>query len=284
MRTTADEQFLELISNVWEWGDELETRNGPVFSDTSGLQVRFDRTPLLTVRPTAWKKALVEMEWFLSGSPKCPSLLQNWWKGQLNPNGDYIRGYSEQLRNYTSANGESFDQIAFLEKAIVEHPNSRRLITTTWHPAEMASITDINENPKTPTCCHGSISQFFVRNGMLSMHMYQRSADLLLGVHHNWIQYWSLLMFLAYKAGLGTGELIITYGDLHIYGEESHLQCARELLNSSNSLRVRGDFFSEGLEPSLSMVDPEDGKYKAADFAIIGDIEAPLSNVKPKLC
>lgn len=281
MRTQADRIFLNLLKETLI-GDVLETRNSVVVSNTTGLQAQFTSTPLLTVRKTAWKKALLEMEWFLSGKSECPEELMDWWGEQLNKNKSYVRGYSEQLRYYTSGNGGTFDQIEFIRKAIKEHPNSRRLITTTWHPEEMANITQINANNKTPTCCHGTVTQFFVRNKTLSLHTYQRSADLLLGVHHNWIQYWALLNYLANDSCYSVGTMTFTYGDLHLYQHPTHIEVAKELMLYANTATDL-DEISLTEAPRLVFKNVLEKEFLASNFDIYGKASAPVSKTRPVL-
>lgn len=279
----TNKQYQKLLNTVFEEGELITTRNSEAYSHIGGLQVKFDSVPLVTIRKTAWKKALLEMEWFLSGDPKCPNELLDWWNGQLNPNGCYLRGYGEQLKKYTS--GEfmeygnrdlycnDFDQINWLIDAIKHSPNSRRLIITTWHPEEMSTITEINENPNTPTTCHGTLTQFFVRNGQLHMNTTQRSCDLLLGCPHNWIQYWAFLMWLAYKTNLQVGTMTWTYGDAHIYAEESHILVSDIILKNQ-------DFKQEPLE---MIYKPTSESFKASDFTIKGVISEPVTKIRPKL-
>jgi thymidylate synthase len=165
------------------------------------------------------------MEWFLSGDTKCPDELLDWWDGQLSPLGRYEFGYTYQLKRY----GGYHDQITTLIDGIIEHPHSRRHIITTWNPYEMDVITQLNQNTKTPTTCHNTISQFFVRGQNLYLTTYQRSADLLLGVPHNWIQTWALLLWVAYNTKYTPASMQWNFGDAHIYTEQSHLKVANDI-------------------------------------------------------
>ena len=273
-----NKQYQSLLSTVFNEGEFLQTRNHGCYSDVTGLQVRFNTTPLITLRKTAWKKALREMEWFMSGKQHCPEELMDWWSKQLSPGNTYVAGYSEQLRSYTSYI-ESFDQIGFVLDALRRHPNSRRIISTTWHPEEMYRITELNDNPNTPTCCHGTICQYFVRKGKLYLHTYQRSADLLLGVPHNWIQYWALLHYFAFHADLEVGGMTWTFGDAHVYDDPSHLDCVKALLEHDapeNLLEMRYVFSDEYDDKSVPI-------FKASDFSIVGEIPEPVTKIRPKL-
>jgi thymidylate synthase len=278
MQNTND-IYKNLLSTILNKGDLLTTRNSEAYSYIEGLQVKFNSIPLVTIRKTAWKKALLEMEWFLSGNSKCPDELLDWWEGQLNPNGCYFRGYGHQLTDYTSESSDlnhyvvGFNQINWLINAIKHSPNSRRLIITTWHPEEMSRITEINENKNTPTTCHLSFVQFFVRNNKLYMLDIARSQDLILGTPHNWVQHWALLMYIAYKTSYKVGGITYTFGDAHIYNEPSHIEVANMIINCNN-------FEQESLEMIYT---PTSDKFKASDFQIIGNIAEPITKIRPKL-
>lgn len=282
---STDKKYLDLLWTIINTGDRLVTRNSRAFSCVDGLQVSFLTCPLVTIRKTAWKKALVEMEWFMSGKTECPEKLLDWWSKQLNPSGNYLCGYPTQLRNFTCDGGETFDQMSFLLEAIKAHPNSRRLITTTWNPAEMSLITTINQNKDTPTCCHGTLNQFFVRDGSIHLHTFQRSADMLLGVPHNWIQYWALMTFLAHHSNLEVGRLVWTFGDAHVYDEKSHLDCVNELSKASVSElenRESPTLKYEWSGKSDSLGFPT---FLASDFSLEWPTSAPvaLSTIRPTL-
>jgi thymidylate synthase len=275
----ADQTYKNLLRTVFNDGEILETRNHSCISHTCGLQAAFSSFPLVTLRRTAWKKAIKEMEWFMSGETKCPDDLKDWWDSQLNPNGNYLDGYATQMRHYGP---NDFDQVGAILDALLSHPNSRRLVMTTWNPDDMYHITQTNQNPACPTSCHGTITQLFVRDNTLHMHTYQRSADMLLGVPHNWVQYWALLMYFAYHADLSVGDLIWTFGDAHIYDDPSHLDCAKAIYNSEdryNSITPTLKYeFSGGYDPLLKT--PE---FKASDFTITGFIPDPVTTLRPKL-
>lgn len=265
----ADHYYQSLLEQVLEYGDLIETRNHAAYSLIVSNTIIFTQTPLVTVRKTAWKKALREMEWFLSGDPKCPDELLDWWDGQLNPEDKYLFGYGEQLRYFGQ---HCFDQIKNLIESIKKHPHSRRHVVTTWHPEEMSTITKLNENPNTPSCCHITMNQYFVRHGKLSVRTYQRSADILLGVPHNFIQHWALLLWLANQTGLEVGKLIWQFGDLHLYQEQSHLEVAEAIIGCDVTERNQVYLDYNG-----------SGDFKASDFEIVGEIAAPVTTVRPRL-
>lgn len=282
--TKVNEQYRGLLANVLDDGDVLETRNHSCYSYIDGLRAKFDSFPLVTIRRTVWKKALREMEWFMSGDALCPNELLDWWKGQLDPDGFYISGYGHQLRGYTSSNDYHdftvFDQIKFVFDALKNHPNSRRIITTTWHPEEMSRIVETNKNPQTPSTCHGTIVQYFVRNGALYLHTYQRSADLLLGVPHNWVQYWALLVYFSTHCDFKVGGMTWTFGDAHIYNDPSHLNCVKELLeNKAEEHDLYLNYQYSGKKDHIGLP-----LFKASDFNLEGgDLPKPVTKIKPQL-
>jgi thymidylate synthase len=275
---SCDEAYYYLVKYIKNNGDELETRNHRVKSVIDYDQIIFTETPLVTVRKTAWKKAIREMEWFLSGDPYCPEELFDWWDGQLNDSGMYVAGYGQQLRSYYSAG--HFDQIKFLLEALRDHRESRRILVTTWNPLEMSKITEINRNNNTPTVCHGVVIQCSVREGKLRMTHYQRSADVLLGVPHNLVQYWALLLYLAHWSNLEVGSLRWIFGDVHLYQEESHVECARQIIQAP--IRSIDTPIKLCYNPILSLAGgiPE---FKASDFTMDGVIPEPLVTIRPKL-
>lgn len=265
----ADCHYHSLIEQVLNYGDLIETRNHQAYSLISSDTIVFVETPLVTVRKTAWKKALREMEWFLSGDPKCPDELLDWWDGQLDEEGCYICGYGQQLREFGY---NCFDQISHLINGIKEHPYSRRNVITTWNPDDMNSITEFNNNPKTPTTCHMTLNIYFVRHGKLHVRTTQRSADILLGVPHNWIQHWAFLLWLCNQTGLQPGMLMWQFGDLHLYDEPSHIEVADAITNCDLIGRNPVELVYNGT-----------GDFKASDFEIVGDIAEPVTTIRPKL-
>lgn len=280
-RTRADHIYKRLLEQITLYGDIVSTRNAVTKSHINLQPVTFHSAPLITVRKTAWKKALKEMEWFLSGNNKCPDELLDWWKGQLNEHNELVAGYGEQFRRSTFDNYNLdmgyvlFDQIDFIQKALRNNPNSRRLILTSWNPGEMANITAINDNPNTPTSCHNTMTQFFVRGGTLHMKTYQRSADMLLGVPHNWIQSWAMLVWFAYNADLEVGSMTWTFGDAHIYQEESHVEVAKEIINYQYPVGVFNRYDL--------LYTPMTTDFKADAFSILKDIPEPVTKIRPKL-
>lgn len=269
-------------------GDIKTTRNAITKYEINLPVLEFTETPLVGIRKTAWKKAIEEMEWFFSGSSLCPENLRDWWAGQLNENNHLIHGYPKQFRfsSYFDKYGKekTFDQIAFLYHGLINNINSRRLSITSWNPGEMAHITDTNDNILTPTCCHTIYDQFFLYKGKLVLKTLQRSADMLLGVPHNWIQKWAVLLYFAYHSGLEPGSLLYIFNDAHIYQEESHIETVKQILELPA-------YEVSKLERPILVYDPKniefDSKgvpiFKVSDFRMEGTIPESLVSIRPKL-
>jgi thymidylate synthase len=244
--TSADLTYAFLLQDILRLNNVVETRNHSCYCNPFLDNVTFDSLPLITIRKTAWKLALTEMEWFMSGSLKCPEKLSKWWAGQLNKDGNYINGYAEQFRNQTTTTYgrdehgmneydlDGFDQIAYILDGLKNHQHSRRLVLTSWNTGEMANITKTNNNPQTPSCCHSTVLQFFVVNGELHIKHYARSQDMLLGFQANIVQYWALLTYFAFHSNLKVGSLTWVFGDAHIYNEESHIEAAKQIIEFGN--------------------------------------------------
>jgi thymidylate synthase len=288
MKNNTDLVYKDLLQNILINGTELSTRNSEVTSYHDLPNTTFWKFPLITFRKTAWKKAIKEMEWFISGKTECPKELLDWWNGQLDEEGHLCFGYSHQLRHFTTdelfqpGNIHGFDQIKFFLDGLKNSPNSRRLVATVWHPEEMANITDYNCNPNTPTCCHSIVIQLFVREGQLHMKTYQRSADMLLGVPHNWVQSWALLLYLAYHSNLKVGSMTWMWGDAHIYKEESHMETVKEIFSvPDNNATSNVELV---YEPKDVIFDGNGVPvFDASDFYIVGEIPEPSVKTRPKL-
>lgn len=156
---------------------------------------------------------------------------------------------------------------------------------TTWNPGDMALITKVNANPSTPACCHGTTVQLFVEGDTLHMAHYQRSADVLLGLPHNLVQYWALLMYFAHHAGLAVGSLHYMVGDAHLYTEESHLLTARALVSTEIGTVYDHDY--TGLQLAYNYSGGVDcagvPTFLASDFSVAGTVPAPVVDIKPRL-
>jgi thymidylate synthase len=256
---TANHHYARIINHILKDGELIQTRNSTVKRLTN-IHATFTDTPLVTIRKTAWKNALREMEWFLSGSQEIKDLdkrVHHWWKPWSEPLGYIWNNYGKQFRRFEGSGNNKVDQIQYMIDTLKSHPNSRRNVITTWNTADMVDdLTPI-------TNCHGTVIQAFVRNGMyLDLTMYQRSADFMLGVQHNWIQYWALMHYLAYQAHLKVGEFHWHGGDVHIY--ESHFPVAQKVIDS------------EFTRSKAKMIyTPSGNDFKAIDFDI-ENIDEPI--------
>jgi thymidylate synthase len=290
--TSADLTYAFLLQDILRFNNVVETRNHSCYCNPFLDTVTFNSLPLITVRKTAWKLALTEMEWFMSGYRECPEKLSKWWAGQLNHDGEYVDGYSQQFRESSYFNRKEddlggFDQIAYILDGLKNHQHSRRLVMTSWNTGEMANITKTNNNPQTPSTCHSTLIQFFVVNGELHVKHYQRSADTLLGVPCNWVQHWALLTYFAFHSNLKVGSLTWVFGDAHIYNEESHIEAANQiikvLMNRNNSGFVEPIELNLAYNYSGELDSFGTPRFAAADFTIEGEIPKPTVLTKPKL-
>ena len=215
-------QYLDLLQHVLDNGTDKSDRTGTGTRSVFGYQMRFnlaDGFPLLTTKKLHLKSIIHELLWFLAGDTNIRYLKENGvriWDEWADENGDLGRVYGAQWRSWRGANGETVDQIANVVRQIRQTPDSRRLIVSAWNPAE---VDDMALPP-----CH-ALFQFYVANGKLSCQLYQRSADIFLGVPFNIASYALLTMMMAQVCGLQAGEFVHTLGDAHLY--QNHLEQAR---------------------------------------------------------
>jgi len=208
-----------------EEGIARSDRTGTGTLSIFGAQARFDlreRFPLLTTKKLHLKSIIYELLWFLRGETNIRYLNDHGvtiWDEWADEHGDLGRVYGAQWRDWRGANGVRLDQIDKVISEIKENPSSRRLIVSAWNPAE------IDEMALPP--CH-VLFQFYVNDGELSCQLYQRSADLFLGVPFNIASYSLLTMMIARVCGLQAGDFVHTFGDLHLY--QNHLEQARDQL------------------------------------------------------
>ena len=222
------QQYLDLMRHVLQNGVTKSDRTGTGTRSVFGYQMRFnlaDGFPALTTKKLHLKSIIHELLWFLSGDTNIHYLKENGvriWDEWADENGDLGRVYGAQWRSWRGANGETIDQIRNLVQQIQTNPDSRRLIVSAWNPAEVDSMA-------LPPC--HALFQFYVANGKLSCQLYQRSADIFLGVPFNIASYALLTLMLAQVCGLQAGEFIHTLGDAHLYLnhlEQAQLQLTRE--------------------------------------------------------
>ena len=215
-------QYLDLLQHVLDNGTDKSDRTGTGTRSVFGYQMRFnlaDGFPVLTTKKLHLKSIIHELLWFLAGDTNIRYLKENGvriWDEWADENGDLGRVYGAQWRSWRGANGETVDQIANVVRQIRQTPDSRRLIVSAWNPAE---VDDMALPP-----CH-ALFQFYVANGKLSCQLYQRSADIFLGVPFNIASYALLTMMVAQVCGLQAGEFVHTLGDAHLY--QNHLEQAR---------------------------------------------------------
>lgn len=213
-------QYLDLVTDVLENGDYREGRNGGTYS-VFGRQIRFDLNegfPLLTTKKMHWKGIVAELLWFLSGSTDNNVLVKQGvtiWNEWADPvSGELGMIYGHQWRNFGGV-----DQIAQLICNLKDDPYSRRHVVSAWNPV------DLPEMALPPCHC---LFQFYVVDGKLSCQLYQRSADAGLGVPYNIASYALLTHLIAREVGLGVGEFVHTFGDLHVYA--NHVDALKEQL------------------------------------------------------
>lgn len=218
-------QYLDLLNHVITQGEKKEDRTGTGTLSIFGYQMRFDLEagfPLLTTKKIHLKSVIHELLWFLSGNTNIKYLQDNGvsiWNDWADANGNLGPVYGHQWRSWTSSNNQSIDQISVLISQIKNNPDSRRLIVSAWN------VGDI-ENMKLPPC--HAFFQFYVADGRLSCQLYQRSADIFLGVPFNIASYALLTMMIAHVCNLKVGDFIHTLGDAHIY--LNHIEQVNEQL------------------------------------------------------
>ena len=219
-------QYLDLIKHVMEHGVDKEDRTGTGTRSVFGYQLRCnlaDGFPLLTTKKVHLKSIIYELLWFLRGDTNVRWLQEHGvriWNEWADENGDLGPVYGSQWRAWPDGHGGTIDQIAQVIDQIEKTPDSRRIMVSAWNVAEVPTM-------KLPPC--HSLFQFYVAQGKLSLQLYQRSADLFLGVPFNIASYALLLMMVAHVTGLEPGEFIHTFGDAHIY--RNHFDQIREQLS-----------------------------------------------------
>jgi len=218
-------QYLDLLELVLKKGVEKRDRTGTGTLAIFGHQARYDLAdgfPLLTTKKLFLKAIVYELLWFLRGDTNVRWLQERGvtiWDEWADKNGELVPVYGQQWRSWPTQHDGTIDQIANLVRDIKANPDSRRLVVTAWNPA------DVPKMALSPCHC---LFQFYVANGRLSCQLYQRSADVFLGVPFNIASYALLTMMIAQVTGLKPGEFVHTLGDAHLY--LNHLDQAREQL------------------------------------------------------
>ena len=222
------QQYLNLLKHVKDVGFKKEDRTGTGTLSVFGYQMRFnlnDGFPILTTKKIHLKSVIHELLWFLSGNTNIEYLKENnvtIWDEWADENGNLGPVYGHQWRSWDAADGSSVDQISDLINQIKTNPDSRRLIVSAWNVGEIAKM-------KLPPC--HAFFQFYVANNRLSCQLYQRSADIFLGVPFNISSYALLTMMIAQVCDLKLGDFVHTLGDAHIY--LNHMDQVNEQLERS---------------------------------------------------
>jgi thymidylate synthase len=218
-------EYHDLLRLVLEKGKPKEDRTGVGTISYFGAQTRFDLSggfPLLTTKRVHFKSVVYELLWFLHGDTNIRYLNEHGvtiWDEWADEKGDLGRVYGAQWCDWRSEDGRSINQLEQLVAQIRTNPDSRRLIVTAWNPSEIGKMA-------LPPC--HTIFQFYIQDGKLSCQLYQRSADLFLGVPFNIASYALLTEMVAAVCGLASGEFVHTFGDIHIY--RNHLEQVHEQL------------------------------------------------------
>jgi len=217
--------YLELLRHILDHGDVKSDRTGTGTKSVFGWQSRYDLRagfPLVTTKKLHLKSIIHELIWFIQGDTNITYLQENGvriWDEWADENGDLGPVYGKQWRRWLAPDGREIDQIADVLGMLKSNPDSRRLLVSAWNPA------DVGDMALPP--CH-SLFQFYVAEGRLSCQLYQRSADVFLGVPFNIASYALLTHMVAHVAGLGVGDFVHTMGDAHLY--LNHLDAAEEQL------------------------------------------------------
>lgn len=230
-------QYLDLVSHVLENGTQKGDRTGTGTKSVFGYQMRFDLSegfPMVTTKKVHLKSIIHELLWFLKGDTNIAYLKENGvkiWDAWADKNGDLGPVYGHQWRNWDS---KEIDQISELIETLKTNPNSRRMLVSAWNPSVLPDTSvsfeeNVANNKAALPPCH-AFFQFYVADGKLSCQLYQRSADVFLGVPFNIASYALLVLMIAQVTGLEAGDFIHTFGDAHIYNnhfEQMELQRSR---------------------------------------------------------
>jgi thymidylate synthase len=222
------EQYLDLLQHILDKGTPKPDRTGTGTLSRFGYQMRFDLNngfPLVTTKKIHLKSIIYELLWFLRGETNIQYLKEHGvsiWNEWADENGELGPVYGKQWRSWEGADGRMTDQIAQLIQQIKKSPSSRRLIVSAWNVADLPAMALMP--------CH-AIFQFYVAENKLSCQLYQRSADVFLGVPFNIASYALLTLMIAQVCGLEPGEFVHTFGDVHLYSnhvEQAKLQLTRK--------------------------------------------------------
>jgi len=260
--------YLDLLAHVMENGVDKADRTGTGTRSVFGYQMRFDLNegfPLVTTKKVHLKSIIYELLWFLKGDTNIKYLKENGvsiWDEWADENGDLGPVYGAQWRSWKGASGKTVDQIKNAIETIKTNPDSRRIIVNAWN------VGELSEMALTP--CH-AMFQFYVANGKLSCQLYQRSADLFLGVPFNIASYALITMMVAQVCNLEVGEFVHTFGDVHIYN--NHFDQVKLQLS-----RTPKELPQMKINPEVTHIDD----FKYDDFEVVNyephpGIKAPIA-------
>lgn len=261
-------QYLDLMQRVLDDGVRKEDRTGTGTLSVFGHQMRFDLSqgfPLTTTKKLHLRSIIHELLWFLDGDTNIAYLKDNKvsiWDEWADANGDLGPVYGHQWRSWPGKNGETIDQISLLVDMIRNTPDSRRLIVSAWNPSD---VPDMALPP-----CH-CLFQFYVANGKLSCQLYQRSADIFLGVPFNIASYALLTHMIAQVCDLEVGDFVHTLGDAHLY--LNHLEQTKEQLSRQPHALPKLSLNSE----RRSIFDFTFEDFKITDYEAHPNIKAPIA-------
>ena len=274
-------QYLDLMRHVKESGNQKGDRTGTGTVSVFGYQMRFDLSqgfPLVTTKKCHLKSIVHELLWFLKGDTNTKYLVDNGvkiWNEWADDNGDLGPVYGYQWRNWPAPDGKHTDQISEIIELLKNNPNSRRIIVSAWNASDLPdeSISpqeNVKQGKMALAPCH-AFFQFYVADGKLSCQLYQRSADIFLGVPFNIASYALLTMMIAQVTGLKLGDFVHTLGDAHLYN--NHLEQVDEQL-------ARKPFAMPIMKINADVKDIFDFKFE--DFELSGyeshpHIKAPIA-------
>ncbi|NTS31731.1 thymidylate synthase [Phyllobacterium sp. YR620] len=260
--------YLDLLQHVLDTGVDRGDRTGTGTRSVFGYQMRFDLSagfPLLTTKKLHLKSIIHELLWFLEGDTNIAYLNEHGvtiWDEWADENGDLGPVYGYQWRSWPAADGRHIDQIANVVEAIKTNPHSRRLIVSAWNPAL------VDEMALPPCHC---LFQFYVSDGKLSCQLYQRSADIFLGVPFNIASYALLTMMVAQVTGLKPGDFVHTLGDAHLYS--NHFEQARLQLG-----RTPGPLPKMHINPAVTdLFAFKYDDFRLIDYVAESSIKAPIA-------
>jgi len=249
-------QYLDLLSNILENGNDKPDRTGTGTRSIFGAQMRFDLSkgfPLLTTKKLHLKSIIYELLWFIKGDTNIRYLKEHdvrIWNEWADKNGDLGPVYGKQWRSWEGADGKTYDQLKIAIDTIKNKSDSRRIIINAWN------VGDLDKMALSPCHC---LFQFYVANGRLSCQLYQRSADVFLGVPFNIASYALLTMMIAQVCDLQYGDFVHSFGDVHLYNDhfdQARLQLTREPRNAPGMI----------INPDIKDIE----KFDYADFKVTG--------------